>query len=410
MSALLADNARIVSVEWAPFVAQRPRVAGANARRGVHGRDIHVPLARLTTGDGAAGWGLCFAGRDDVAAVLGRSIAELFDPRAGVLEHARRWEAALWDLVARRDGRPVYALAAQVAGTDVATPQRVRCYDTSLYFDDLHLASHAEAAELIAQEARDGYARGHRAWKLKVGRGARYMDVEPGTARDIAVIRAVREAVGPGLPLMIDANNGYTLNLARHVLDETAGCEIFWLEEAFHEDGELYAELQRWRREHGLPVLIADGEGDAHPLLLRWAGEGLVDVIQYDIWSYGFTNWLALGRNLDAGGVRSAPHHYGTQFGNYVACHLGPAIRNFAFAEWDEAQTPVLDTSAYRIEDGWVTIPDAPGWGIGLDEQRFEHAVATSGFQVSVLTLRSHARLAAIAAQERAPPRTQSPT
>ena len=174
---------------------------------------------------------------------------------------------------------------------------------------------------------------------------------------------------------------GIRSNLARHVLDETAGCEIFWLEEAFHEDGELYAELQRWRREHGLPVLIADGEGDAHPLLLRWAGEGLVDVIQYDIWSYGFTNWLALGRNLDAGGVRSAPHHYGTQFGNYVACHLGPAIRNFAFAEWDEAQTPVLDTSAYRIEDGWVTIPDAPGWGIGLDEQRFEHAVATSGFR-----------------------------
>ena len=79
---------------------------------------------------------------------------------------------------------------------------RVPCYDTSLYFDDLHLADEAEAAALIAAEAREGYERGHRAFKIKVGRGARHLPLEEGTRRDIAVIRAVREALpASGLPV-----------------------------------------------------------------------------------------------------------------------------------------------------------------------------------------------------------------
>ena len=57
-----------------------------------------------------------------------------------------------------------------------------------LYFDDLHLESTGAAAECIAGEAREGYARGHRAFKIKVGRGARHMPLETGTERDIAVV------------------------------------------------------------------------------------------------------------------------------------------------------------------------------------------------------------------------------
>src|SRR5690606_30080249 len=111
-------------------------------------------------------------------------------------------------------------------------PLGVACYDTSLYFDDLHLADDAAAAALIASEAREGHERGHRAFKIKVGRGARHMPPEEGTRRDIAVVRAVRDAVGPDAALMIDANNGYTLNIAKRVLDATADCRVLWLEEA----------------------------------------------------------------------------------------------------------------------------------------------------------------------------------
>ena len=142
-------------------------------------------------------------------------------------------------------------------------PYRAPCYDTSLYFDDLHLASDEEAAALIAAEAREGYGRGHRAFKVKVGRGARHMPLEEGTRRDVAVVRAVREAIGPGVPLMLDANDGYNLNLAKRVLAETANCGVFWLEEPFREDAEPYRDLRAWLERQRLPVLIADGEGQA---------------------------------------------------------------------------------------------------------------------------------------------------
>ena len=135
------------------------------------------------------------------------------------------------------------------------------------------------------------------------------MPLEEGTQRDIAVVRAVREVAGDDAAVMLDANNGYNLNLTKRVLAATADCNIDWMEEAFHEDRNLYVDLKQWLQGEGLPTLVADGEGDASPNLITWAQEGVVDVVQYDILSYGFTAWLTLGQRLDAWGVRfcSAP-------------------------------------------------------------------------------------------------------
>ncbi|OUC08602.1 mandelate racemase, partial [Litorilinea aerophila] len=196
----------------------------------------------------------------------------------------------------------------------------------------------------------------------------------------IAVVHAVRATVGPNCPLMLDAHNGYNLNLAKRVLLETRDADIFWLEEAFHEDVVLYRDLREWMAAQGLSVRIADGEGQASPSLLAWAREGVVDVVQYDIFSYGFTRWLALARQLDEWGVYTAPHHYGGHVGNHVSTHLAAAVERFAFVEWDEASTPGLDASAYVVEEGQVHVPAAPGFGLELDLERFAHAVRQGGF------------------------------
>ncbi len=373
------DTARITAVEWGRLEGVRPRIAGANARLGVHGERIGLPLVRLTTEDGMTGFGLCRIGSEQAEALLGAPLDSLFSLSDGVTEAGRICEYPLWDLVGKRTGKPVYALTATINGAPEPLAQRVPCYDTSLYFDDLHLSNTEAAARLIAEEAMAGYALGHRAFKIKVGRGGRHLPLVEGTDRDIAIIRAVREAVGQGHPLMIDANNGYNLNLTKQVLQETADCGIFWLEEAFHEDDVLYRDLKEWLTTHDLPVLIADGEGDASPRLLEWARAGLVNVIQYDIFGYGLTRWLSLGKQFDACGVRSAPHHYGAVFGNYVCCHLASAIEGFTFVEWDEAATPGLDASGYRIENGQVHVPETPGFGLMLDEAIFRQAVETGG-------------------------------
>ncbi len=377
------DNARIVRIEVGVLEGRRPRHAGRNARIGDHGVTVRVPLARLTTDDGARGFGPCRGSREDATALLGAPLADLFHMERGTDARWLAWDYPLWDLMATRAGRPVYALAATVNGRTPALPYRAPCYDTSLYFDDLALASDDEAAALIAAEAREGYERGHRAFKIKVGRGARHMPLEAGTRRDIAVVKAVREAVGLGLPIMLDANNGYNLNLTKHVLAETAACAIFWMEEPFHEDPMVYEDLRAWLRREDLPTLIADGEGDASAHLLDWAHDGIIDVVQYDIFRHGFTRWLATGGQLDGWGARSAPHHYGGHIGNYAAAHLAGAIRGFAYVEWDEATTPGLDASGYTVRDGRVEVPDTLGFGLTLDEHAFRRAVEANGYAMS---------------------------
>ena len=378
------NNPRIVSIEWAELEGRRPRKAGCNARLGEHGITVKVPIARLTTEDGSSGFGFCQSGLEATRQLLGTPLEMLFSEAEGVLPPGLPFEYPLWDLVGQRAGQPVYALVATQAGFTVEAPFRVRCYDTSLYFDDLHLSSEGEAAQLLAGEAREGYSRGHRAFKIKVGRGARHLPLEEGTRRDIAVVQAVWEAVGPDCPLMLDANNGYNLNLTKRVLAETAECQIFWMEEAFHEDRILYLDLQSWLKAEGLNVLVADGEGQASPSLMSWAEEGVVNVIQYDIFGHGFSPWLKTGQQLDGWGVRSAPHHYGRHYGNYVAGHLAGALKGFTFVEWDEVATPGLDASAYRIQEGQVVVPNAPGFGLRLEEDIFQEVLKRSGVKCSL--------------------------
>jgi L-rhamnonate dehydratase len=378
----------IMRIEWAQLGGQRPRSAGCNARLGEHGRRVRVPLARVTTDEGVAGFGWSRVTRDRAAQWVGQPLDAVYGREDGVpghccarvREHARAIEYPLYDLAGQLAGKPVYALLGGQAGEDGFSAP---CYDTSLYMDDLSLADDEKAAARIASEALEGAARGHAAFKIKVGRGAMHMPLEEGTRRDIRVIQAVREAVGPDAPIMIDANNGYNLNLARRVLAETAEAGVYWIEEAFHEDARLYECLKEWLAAEGLGTLIADGEGAAAPSLLDWARQGLIDVVQYDVREPGFSRWLELGPQLDAWGVRSAPHHYGGWYGNYGACHLAAYIERFEFVEWDEATVPGLDASAYRISKGVVHVPDLPGFGLQLDEQAFARAVAEDGFVVS---------------------------
>ena len=188
------ENPRITSIEWGILIGQRPRSAGCNARLPVHGPTMRDPIARITTEDGASGFGWSRVTQAQAEALIGKHLNDLISVENGVNDTGRPIEFPLWDLLGQRTGKPVYALAAEHYGMSIPTEQRAPCYDTTLYFDDLHLESHDEAAALIAGEARQGWERGHRAFKLKVGRGALHMPLEAGNARDIAIIREIDEA------------------------------------------------------------------------------------------------------------------------------------------------------------------------------------------------------------------------
>lgn len=377
------QNSRIISIEFATLIGKRPRHAGYNARLLDHGVDVRVPLVKITTDDGISGWGRCRATEKQLQPLLGKPISDCITAESGVADSAIFLEYPLLDWLGQSLSKPVYQIIAEQQGLAVPEALRVQCYDTSLYIDDLHLDSNEAAANLIAEEARFGYERGHRSFKIKVGRGARHMPVDKGTHRDIAVIKAVRDAVDADSIIMIDANNGYNLNLTKQVLSETADCNLYWMEEAFHEDHILYEDLRAWLDKEGLDILIADGEGQASPSLMQWAEDGLIDVVQYDVFSYGFTPWIDTAQQLDSWDVKSAPHHYGCHLGNFISGHLATVIDNFAMVEWDDVTTDGIDTSRYSIDNGFVRIPNTAGFGIALDDVIFQRAITENGFRLT---------------------------
>ena len=372
------ENIKIDRIELGRLTGERPRKAGCNSRLGEHGLYVRPPIARITTSDGAIGIGFASLSREKAETLIGLQLSEAFDAENGVSEEYRFMEYPLWDLVGQLEQKSVYAILSGKNGNFKAP-----CYDTSLYIDDLHIDDNAEAASLIASEALEGKARGHKAYKLKVGRGAMHMPLEKGTQRDIDVICAVRDAVGTDATILIDANNGYNLNITKQVLAGTADANVYWVEEAFHEDARLYGILKEWLNKEGIKTKIADGEGGASPNLIQWAKNGLIDIVQYDIFHPGFSRWLELGPELDEVNVGTAPHHYGGYYGNFVTGHLAAKIENFEFVEWDHARTPGIDDSNYSISDGYVNIPNLPGFGLTIEEEPYQKALNGDGFIVN---------------------------
>jgi L-alanine-DL-glutamate epimerase-like enolase superfamily enzyme len=135
-------------------------------------------------------------------------------------------------------------------------------------------------------------------------------------------------------------------------------------------------------RENHCRTLIADGEPEESRHLMRWVKDGIIDVLQYDIISPGFTRWLELADEINPLNLRAAPHHFGAIYGNYATCHVAPALRRFEMVEWDEATIDALDASGYRISDGKVSVPDRPGFGLELDGRFFAERVKDGGWVV----------------------------
>jgi L-rhamnonate dehydratase len=372
---------KINKIEWAVLPGNRARKAGSNARLGPHGDHVKLPLVRITI-DGISGFGWSQIRRIDAEKLMNVPVIEMFNANKTIKTEYRSIEFALLDWFGRMANKPVYQLFTNKPVSDDFLLS-VPCYDTSLYFNDLHLADDKDAVRIIQEEAVEGKERGHTNFKIKVGRGALHMPLIKGLNRDIAIIKGIREIAGADGKIMIDANNGYNVNLAKEVLLQTAEDRIYWIEEAFHEDPVLYHQLKQWMKDQKLDVLISDGEGVAAPPLLEWAKKGFVDVLQYDILDPGFSFWIGLGAELDSHGLKTSPHNYGSAYGNYATAHLASAIEGFQFVEWDQIEVSGLDCSGYTISQGNVQVSSISGFGLNLDDSWFSRMVIKNGWSLT---------------------------
>ena len=354
------DRHFVARIERSTIRSRYPRTIGRNARLGSHGDGGDADIVILHTDTGKVGWGL--VGGPIVAdEVIGRSVIELIDPGTGVRDESLRGlDFALHDLAGQILDLPVHAL---LGG---AGPKTVPCYDGAIYFADLDPDDAPGGLAAVLEHCAADDAAGYRAFKLKIGRGNRWMDRAAGDARDIEVTRAVREAY-PEHRILVDANDGYDCAGFIEYLRAVDDCDLYWVEEPFLDDADDLARLRSYLREAGSATLIAEGESDPdHDSLLKIAGRGDIDVLLMDVVSFGLTAWRSVMPRIAEAGVHGSPHAWGLPLKTLYAAQFAAGLGRIDTVEGVPGETVGVDTSGYLWLDGELTVPDRPGFGLRL--------------------------------------------
>lgn len=346
------------------YLIPLPRVLEDSMHGAMSG--FEVVTARVTDADGAEGVGYtftCGVNGGAIADILGREMAPRVQGRDADLIEAiwkDMWWAfhyagrggptvlalsaldmALWDLKARRAGLPLWRL---LGGFDPKVP----CYAGGI---DLDLT----AAELIEQ-THGNIANGHRAIKMKVGRDR--------LSEDVAKIAAMREAFGPDMSLMVDANMKYTVDQAVRAARAFQPFDLTWFEEPIPPDDP--AGHMRILRDGGIP--IASGENLRSLWDFRTAIEGGVTFPEPDV-----TNCGGITPFMKIAHLAEAYHLPVTSHGAHdITVHLLAACPNRSYLEAHGFGLENYVENPLIIQDGYAIAPERPGHGVAFDWDRLE--------------------------------------
>lgn len=341
-----------------------------------------VLICRVETDNGIVGWGESFGpahihkttieqyyapaliGRDpfDDTVIWENLYDSLRDhgQRGLAIEAISAIDIALWDIKGKFLTMPVYKLLGGAFRTCV-TP-----YATGLYQrDDKSISGLEEEAMRYQEEGFVGI-------KLKVGFGLNY---------DTRAIKAVREAVGSNMKLMIDANHAYNARNAIALGREIEEYDIAWFEEPVPpEDLEGYKEVKRF-----LDIPLAGGETESTRYdFRRWLQSRVVDIVQPDLGVVGgISEFKKIAVLAHTHNIQCYPHVWGSAINFHAALHCAVNLPHFPaslnpdilFFEYDRTTNVFRDTLSKTMplfKDGTIECPDLPGLGLTIDERIIE--------------------------------------
>ena len=254
-------------------------------------------------------------------------------------------DLALWDLVGKVRGEPVYNL---IGGR---SREEIGFYCTG-----------PDAAAIRAM----GF------WGAKVPLPEGPFDGEAGLQRNLAFLTAQRAAVGPGFPLMVDCYMSLDVPYAIRLAEACKPLDIYWWEEVLQpDDVEGYRQIRQ-----------------AHPTLKWTTGEHeytrfgfrrliedrLLDIVQPDVmWVGGLTELLRIAAHASAYEVPVVPHGSGPYSYHFIASQTGPAFCEYVAASPDgQTIEPVfgaLFTGEQLPRQGKLVLGDGPGFGMDLADR-----------------------------------------
>ena len=270
-------------------------------------------------------WHLHFVGRGGLAAFAMAAV-----------------DVALWDLQAKSANKPLWRL---LGGNSC----EVKAYAGGIDLD-------FTLEELLAQ-AEGFLEQGYRAIKMKVGRDELEQDIER--------VQAMRNFVGTGFPLMVDANMRWTVDQAIKAATALASYSLYWLEEPVIPDD--FVGHERVQAEGGVPV--ASGE-NLHSVyeFQRLIESGGVNYPEPDAATVGgITPWLKIAEHSDKCGLQITSHGI-----HDIHVHLLAAVPNADYLEVHGFGLERFIAEPLILKNGVAQAPDRPGHGVALDFEALE--------------------------------------
>lgn len=271
--------------------------------------------------------------------------------RGFVFEAISGIDTALWDILGKAAGLPVHKL---LGG---AGRSRVPCYASSVYINDV---------EAMVTEAKAQVEQGHTAIKVKIGRSAAL----GGRRTDVASVKAIRDAIGDGIDIMLDVNSAYDAATAVKVGRQLEAEDITWIEEPVPAD-----DLEGYRRvREGQGIPVAAGESEFGVFGFReLIARGALDIVQPDVARVGGpTAARRVGALVHTFNLRYAPHTgFSAGVSHLAALHVAASVPNLLTYEYFYAPNPLRDLFTEPLPQpvrGMIDVPQRPGLGLELDE------------------------------------------
>lgn len=367
--------------------AQWNRFPAPGRMRPVYSNTVDTTLVKLTTDDGLIGWGeakapvapevcKCLIDQLFVDQLLGRDpfevevLWETLYASMRLRGHASGFfmealsgvDIALWDLVGKATGQPLYKL---LGG---AYRDRVKVY----------------ASGVPGTLAR----KGEPDWERMLGVAQRYLDrgffgfkvaigLEP--AADLCALRALRELAGPKISILADAAGNYDVSTAIRLGHELEGLDIGFFEAPLpHEFFDGYAEVA-----HALDIPVANDVLTNRFQVLEYLKRGGLDIVQPDVCrAGGITELKRIAVLADTFGAAFTPHvSIGSAVHVAASLHLAASTPNFIPMEFWAGANPlgdaVLKTPVFEVVDGCLTVPTEPGLGLDIDEAKLQAHVSS---------------------------------
>jgi mandelate racemase len=252
-------------------------------------------------------------------------------------------DMALWDALARANQQPLYALLG-------AQAKPIKAYGA------------------VGYDGVEGSARVAEAWAKKGFKGVKAKIGYPTLAEDIATIRAMRQAVGPDVAIMVDYNQSLPPTDAAQRLAALDQEGLAWIEEpVLAHDYTAFVQLAQSTR-----TPLQAGENWWGPLDFRQAfNAGMRELVMPDVMKCGgVTGWQQIAAMASVYGVPLSNHLW-PEISTHLLCAT-PTAHWLEYADW---WNPILK-EPLRIEQGMAQVSSAPGSGIEFDEAAVQRYTA----------------------------------